>query len=71
MSKINICLPTIKKKEFLDKINLKSIDKKNFYIFSIFLRASTFPPFKNIIIKENKKNYHVEIRIKRNKKILK
>ncbi len=60
-----------KKKDFLDKINLKSIDKKKFLYFLNFLRASTFPPFKNIIIQDNKKKYHVEIKIKEIKKNLK
>jgi|TARA_Y100000294_G_scaffold177367_1_gene202519 methionyl-tRNA formyltransferase len=57
------------KNQFMDMINLESINKKQFFSFLNFLRASTFPPFQNIIIKEKKKNYSVEINIKEIKKI--
>ena len=35
-----------------------------------FLRASTFPPFRNIVIREKNQNYHVEIKIKKIKRKL-
>lgn len=59
-----------KKKEFLNMINLKFIDKNKFLYFLNFLRASTFPPFRNIVIREKNQNYHVEIKIKKIKRKL-
>ena len=61
-----------KKKEFRELISLKKINKKKFFNFINFLRASTFPPFQNIVLRENNQNYRVEInikKIKKNKKI--
>jgi len=52
-----------KKKDFQTKLTSKSIQNKGIKNFINLLRASTFPPFDNIKIKDKKKIYKLELKI--------